>query len=127
MPNAREGLINVPIGSLIRSHREQRKLPLRQAAKEARVSASTLSRIERGAAHPDLATLRRLEEWMQMPLMQSSAKLPRRPPHAAVAANTITTCALHLRADPNLDEKAAEALVTILKSSYEALTTRRRR
>lgn len=127
MPDAHQGQPEVPIGKLLRTHREQRKIPLRKAAEEAHVSPSTLSRIERGTAIPDLATLQRLEEWMKMRLTTHPTKIPRTPPRAASAATTVATCELHLRADPNLDSEAAEALVTILKSSYDALTAHKRR
>lgn len=127
MPEAPQGHSEIAIGKLVREHRAQRNINLREAAEEAHVSPSTLSRIERGVATPDLATLRRLEEWMQMRLTQQPAQMPKTPPRASAAAKTIAGCELHLRADPNLDAEAADALVTILKSSYEALTSHKRR
>ena len=56
------------LGALLRGHRASRALTLRQAAEEVGVSASTLSRIEKGKVRPDLPTIQELVRWIGIPL-----------------------------------------------------------
>ena len=58
------------LSALIKAKRREKKIGLRAAADESKVSASTLSRLERGAATtlPDSETLTKLAKWLEVPL-----------------------------------------------------------
>lgn len=60
--------MNQAISKLVRTHRIGNGLTLRQAAEQCGITASTLSRIERGVGDPDTLTMRRLSEWAGVPL-----------------------------------------------------------
>src|SRR4051794_9238610 len=81
------------LGRLVREHRGRQSI--RQAAEEAGVSFSTVSRVEAGA-QPDLATFLRLCAWLEVPperFFRSGAQRP---------ADTLDAVASHLFADPRL-------------------------
>ena len=122
------------LGALVRSYRESRDIPLREAAKEVGLSPSTLSRVERGSAVPDLGTVERLMAWVGQPVA-SVVTVP--PPRAsrhprgssdtpAQSADTLATLEIQLRADPNLENDDAKALLDMFKSAYLHLVKRHR-
>lgn len=108
------------LADLVKRHRKHQGLSLRRAAEESRVSSSTLSRIERCEAKPDLDTVRLLVDWVGVSLESVAGRQVRRKKKRKVEqmASTLTNVEVHLRADPNLDEETAEALVDILKAAY---------
>ena len=98
------------------SQRQSRRLNWKQVAREAGISASTLTRIAQGK-RPDVDSLAALLAWSGLKADQfviSDARAPTRPdPLAQVTA--------YLRADPHLKPEAAAALEAVLKAAYEKL------
>ena len=113
------------IAGLIRAKRRQSKIGLRTAALESEISASTLSRIERGAATtlPDAETLAKLSKWLKVPVSRlmsdGSTSTNRKSPKLA----TPEQIEVYLRADKNLSQKTAEALSQMFKLLYNQMTT----
>lgn len=89
-------------------------LSIRQAAADAGVSFSTLSRVEAGA-HPDLATFTRLCAWLRVSparFFNPVTERERTPLEQAVT---------HLRADPRLSSEAWSQITSVLTGLYDAL------
>jgi len=98
------------------SERESRGKTWKQVAKEAKVSASTLTRMGQGK-RPDVDSLAALAAWSRLDVDQfvlgkESDKLLPEP---------LTRMTALLRADKNLTSDGAEALEAILKSAYSHL------
>ncbi|HZD13807.1 MAG TPA: hypothetical protein VE196_01445, partial [Pseudonocardiaceae bacterium] len=87
---------------------------LRQAAAEARVSFSTMSRVEAGA-QPDLASFTRLCAWLGMPPSRFFT------PVTARTSDPLEDVLAHLNTDPRLTVDAAAAISSVLKEMYAAL------
>jgi transcriptional regulator with XRE-family HTH domain len=105
--------------------RENNAQPLRDAADEAKISAATLSRLERGlsATLPDATTLNKLARWLEVPV---SKLLQERdaPSRSAAPESTLPEYVeVHLRADKNLSPKTAKALAEMFKALYEQAAT----
>src|SRR6266540_127585 len=100
------------LGQLVKQHRGHQSI--RQAAAEAGVSFSTLSRVEAGA-QPDLATFLRLCAWLGVPPERFFRSSTQR------AEDTIDRVTNHLFADPRLTAEAAEHIVGIVRDLYTAL------
>jgi transcriptional regulator with XRE-family HTH domain len=112
---AREQPSGIAVEELRRLVRERRgKLSIRQAAEDAGVSFSTLSRVEAGA-QPDLATFLQLCAWL--------GERPERffRPNAQRISDTIDQVTSHLIADPRLSPDAAERIVSVVRDLYDAL------
>lgn len=109
------------ISMLVKAKMRETGSGVRASAKEAGISAATLSRLERGLAAtlPDVATLEKLARWLGMTigdLLESKA------PKAGTKAPEVSTPELvevHLRADKNLAPKTAHALAQMFKVLYE--------
>ena len=110
------------ISAKIKAKRREDNIGLRAAALESKISASTLSRIERGAATtlPDTSTLTKLADWLDTSvnylldikeIEDKSAK-----------QTTPEIVHVHLRADKTLKPKTAESLATMFKMMYEQLS-----
>jgi transcriptional regulator with XRE-family HTH domain len=87
----------------------------KQVATETGVSASTLTRMAQGRK-PDAASLAALSAWAGLnpsDFVQAPYKAAR--PEALAQISTL------LRADPNLDANAAEAMDAIVRAAYERL------
>jgi transcriptional regulator with XRE-family HTH domain len=100
------------LGRLVKEHRGRQSV--RQAAEEAGVSFSTISRVEAGA-QPDLATFFRLCAWLEVPperFFRGGAQTP---------TDTLDTVASHLFADPRLSPAAAERIAQVVRDLYTAL------
>jgi transcriptional regulator with XRE-family HTH domain len=100
----------------LRRTRRQRNLSLREVAEEIGVSASTLSRLERGTGVPDLPTLTSLATWLDVDrdtLFGVRGKTQER--------STPATVEVLLRADKNLDPKTAKTLAKIFRTAYTEL------
>lgn len=111
----------------VRARRHELGLSLRGAAAKAGVSAPTLSRVERGGYLPERENLFRLLRWTGLELErqppageQTEAPRDVHPPEAP----TMEAVELHLRADRNLKEEDAEALVEMFRLAYERLRVR---
>lgn len=100
------------LGGLLRERRGH--LSLRQAAQEAGVSFSTLSRVEAGA-QPDLASFTRLCAWLGVPASRFFT------PVAPRATQPLDEALSHLQADPRLTPDAASAISSMLKTMYDSL------
>jgi transcriptional regulator with XRE-family HTH domain len=87
----------------IQAKRDQDGLTLRDAAQQSGVSYSTLSRLERAAAHPDVETLNHVLAWLGLPF---SRLVPGSEPVRA-----------HLRAPRNLVPGVAAALAEVAQSA----------
>jgi transcriptional regulator with XRE-family HTH domain len=100
------------LGPLLRERRGA--LSVRQAAEEAGVSFSTLSRVETGH-QPDLATFLRLCAWLGV----EPSRFVR--PTAARPKTTLDEVTKHLATDPRLGTVAAERIVAVVRDMYAAL------
>ncbi|WP_285748628.1 helix-turn-helix domain-containing protein [Lentzea sp. NBRC 105346] len=100
------------LAELLRDRRGN--LSIRQAAQEAGVSFSTLSRVEAGA-HPDLATFTRLCAWLGVSPSRFFTPVVER------EITPLDEAITHLRADPRLTADAAAKISSVLKDLYGAL------
>jgi transcriptional regulator with XRE-family HTH domain len=100
------------LGRLVREYRGRQSI--RQAAADAGVSFSTLSRVEAGA-QPDLATFLQLCAWLEVPPERFFRNGVRRP------TDTLDAVSEHLFADPKLSPDAAERIAHVVRDLYAAL------
>lgn len=111
-PGAVERLDVTQLGRLVRERRGQ--LSLRQAALDAGVSFSTMSRVEAGA-QPDLASFSQLCAWIGRSPGDFFTAVPAR------RVGSLDEAMSHLHADPRLTPQAAAAITGVLKEMYEGL------
>jgi transcriptional regulator with XRE-family HTH domain len=113
------------LGARIRHRRLASRLTVRQAAKQAGVSAATFSRVERGDHLPERENLLKLAEWASIHLkdLQLGADARPRPP-SQLKHPLPETVALHLRADKALKPDDAEMLADLFRTAYETLRRR---
>jgi transcriptional regulator with XRE-family HTH domain len=104
------------LGRLIAEKREEAKLSIREAAAEANVSFSTLSRVEAGA-QPDLTTFLNLCAWLGV----DPATFLR--PSQVRQADALEAVTQHLVTDPSLSREAAERIVTVVQEMYRAFAS----
>ncbi len=95
------------------SHRQARDMNWKQVASNAKVSASTLTRMARGK-RPDVDSLAALANWSGLKTDDFIRKED--PTREAEPLAQITA---YLRADPNLTPKSAAALKKIIEAAYE--------
>ena len=107
------------LGPMVRRHRSEHKLSLREASEESGVPFSTLSRIEKGRL-PDLVNFRRIVEWLGVPVDEFFS------PGASVEA-TPSVIAEHLKADPALPPAAATMIAGLVRDMYDSLAVPDRR
>lgn len=104
------------LAAMVRAKRGKRGL--RQTAREIDgLSASTLSRVERGKL-PDMDTFLSLCDWLEVKpnrFFQDSS-VSEEP-----AMETPEIIEAHLRADKELDPETAEALANMVKAAYRAV------
>ena len=105
--------------------RENDDQPLRDAANEAKISAATLSRLDRGLSTTlsDATTLNKLARWLGVSmseLLQEKKGSPNSPTPESTLPEYVE---VHLRADKNLAPKTAEALARMFKALYEQSVT----
>jgi len=111
---------------LLKGTRESRKLNLREVAAQTGISSSTLSRIERVEAEPDLRTVRAIVSWLGIPMERvvvGGLGVERKRAVAGSAAKQPALAPLNqvevqFRADPKLSPEAAEALIKIVRAAY---------
>lgn len=109
------------LGEIIKAKRQEAGLGLRAAAEESGISASTLSRLERGVgAAPDSETITKLSEWLEASvddlLFGGEAKFKE-----LEELSTPEIIAVHLRADKNLSPETATALADLFRAAYKQL------
>ena len=109
------------ISAKIKAKRRESGLGLRASAEESKISASTLSRIERGAATslPDAATLNKLADWLDTSVSSILGVEERNDNSPMLTTPEIVE--VHLRADKELNPKTAQSLATMFKMMYEQL------
>src|SRR5215831_16972876 len=92
--------------------RENDDQPLREAADEAKISAATLSRLERGlsATLPDATTLSKLAQWLGISMSELLQDKQARSKSSSPEITLPEYVEVHLRADKNLSPKTADAL-----------------
>lgn len=102
------------------SERQARRLTWKQVATEAKVAASTLTRMGQGK-RPDIDGLAALASWsrIDVQLFYRPADERRR------KAEPLTEITALLRADSNLSGDSARALESMLKSAYEHMRKKR--
>ncbi len=118
------------LSELIRSKRKSENLTLELAAKQSKVSAATLSRLERQqpkdkpSSTPDMRTIEALTRWLGVPLErvidvddEFSAKSATKKEQDNKPVPDIVEA--HLRADRNLNPVHAEALATMFRAVYQ--------
>lgn len=98
------------------AERESRKKTWKQVAREAEISASTLTRMAQGK-RPDVDSLAALVSWSGL----RSDDYMVRTEGAPDAPDTLTQVAGYLRADANLSPEAAEAIEKVLRATYNVL------
>jgi len=109
------------LGKRLRRVRKERELTLEQLSNETRISVATLSRVERGGSKEiDSGTLVQLCRWLgvQSEDFRLGAEPPKIPGRKAAPANTPEAVELYLRADKNLDQRAAALLAEMFKAAY---------
>lgn len=91
-----------------------RQLTWKKVAEQAKVPASTLTRMSQGR-RPDVDTLAALCAWSRLKTEDffrfEAGKQPVAEPLAQITA--------HLRADPKLSKEAAKALEAMIKTAYQ--------
>lgn len=107
------------LGPLLLQRRSDLGLSLREVSAQSLVPVATLSRVEQGRT-PDLATFRRLVEWLGLP--PERFLLP-----TARTVSTLDAIGEHLRLDPNLSPEDAEKIAGLVRTMYEALQQQERR
>lgn len=111
-PVAAQRLDLAQLAAMVRERRGS--LSLRQAAAEAGVSFSTLTRVEAGA-QPDLTSFALLCAWLGVSPTQFFAPIAER------EVAPIDEVIAHLSADPRLGPDAASKIVDVLRGMYDAL------
>lgn len=104
------------LGRLVRQKRADEELSIRQAAAQARVSFSTISRVEAGA-QPDLTTFTSLCAWLGVNPSRFFTPISRR------AQTPLDEAIEHLVTDPALTSGAAERIASVMRDLYQALAT----
>jgi transcriptional regulator with XRE-family HTH domain len=102
------------LGRLVRQKRNDSQLSIRQAAAIARVSFSTLSRVE-GGAQPDLATFMNLCAWLGVEPTRFFTPIARR------TLTPLDEAIEHLVTDPALSPEAADRIASVVRDLYGAL------
>jgi transcriptional regulator with XRE-family HTH domain len=107
------------LSALIKAKRREKKIGLRAAADESKVSASTLSRLERGATTtlPDSETLTKLAKWLEVQL-NSLFSDKNQPEGQEPSLSTPEVVEVHLRADRELSVETAQALAEMFRTLY---------
>ena len=101
--------------SALDAERKSRKHTWKRVAEEARVSASTLTRMAQGR-RPDVDSLAALVAWSGLSADTFVRNEQRRPEPGSLAM--IST---YLKSDPHLTPEAADALDELVKATYERM------
>lgn len=93
--------------------RLEREMSWKQVAKEAGVSASTLTRLAQGK-RPDMDSFTALVRWSG----RKADDFIRQPEGGSPPTDPIGQIAVYLRADSQLDAKTADAIERVLRATY---------
>lgn len=96
--------------------RNSQKKTWKQVAREAGISASTLTRMAQGK-RPDVDSLAALVNWSGLRADDYMVRTEGAPD----APDTLTQVLVYLRADANLSPDAAHAIEQVLRATYNAL------
>jgi transcriptional regulator with XRE-family HTH domain len=118
------------LGRLVQRKRISERLTLQQAAEQSKVSAATLSRLERLSTSktmkgpiPDTRTLTLVAHWLDVSLEEALEGGPKRPdinnPNIPQGGSTPEIVRAHLRADRNLDPTTAALLAEMFELAYK--------
>lgn len=117
------------LADYVQGKMDEEGLSLRQVARQARISAATLSRIlQKGKKRPrpEVDTLVKVIRWVGVPIENIiDTGLPQRG-DSNLEKSTPETIAVHLRADRNLSPEAAQAIAKMVKVAYEQFVSQRR-
>ncbi len=116
MPN--EGSIDMELVARLVSQKRKGQ-SLRDAAALIGISAPTLQRIEAGQL-PTPQVLLKIADWVGVPLDQ--LRKGTNPPR-----DTVAQIEVFLRADRNLDRKAADSIATIVREVYDGFVKGRKK
>jgi transcriptional regulator with XRE-family HTH domain len=108
---------------------DEEDFSLRQAAKKARVSAATLSRILRKGKRrptPDVDTLANIVRWVGIPIEKIIEGPALHPGTNNPPKSTLDEIQVHLRADKNLSADAARAIADMVRVAYDQFAKKRR-
>lgn len=113
------------ISGLIKAKRRETGIGLRKATEESGISASTLSRLERGqfASTPDTETLKKLSKWLGVSLSSLVNEKKERQVLKSPKLNTTEQVEVYLRADKDLSPDSADALATAFNVLYKQFTS----
>lgn len=101
--------------------RNQRKLSLREVAEETRVSASTLSRLERGQVPDSKRVIEKIADWLGVSVETGGGGAESRQPRDELRRSL----EVYLRAEKNLSEEVARAIADVAEAVMEHETRRR--
>ncbi len=101
------------LGPLLAQRRAEQNLSLREVSQLAKIPTATLSRIERGRT-PDLATFRRLVEWLGEPPERFFSSTER-------SISTPDAITGYLRLDAALAPEDADKIADLVKTMYDTL------
>ena len=125
-----EGHIDIgQLAKYIQWKMDEGDLSLRDAAREARVSASTLSRIlqkKKSRPSPDMETLTKIIHWVDIPMDKIMGTSIGRHAERKENRDTLEEIRVHLRADKNLSPEAARAIAHMIKVAYKQFAKTRR-
>lgn len=111
---------SIPDFELVRTRltqaRKHHGLSLRAVAEATDISAATLSRFESHKGNPDIETLTKLVDWLKVDRGDVFGAAPAQP------VDTPQAVEVHLRADPKLDPRTAQALAEGFRTMYERFT-----
>lgn len=113
------------LGVMLRAKRKTEGLKLRHVTEQTGISASTLSRIERGAGLPDRETIIKLSHWLNISVgdLLLDEKLPN---GAAQELSTPERITALLRADRRLSAEAATVMSEMFGQIYDAVAEKKR-
>lgn len=123
MAEDRPGLVDVAdLGRRLQRRRGAHGWSLRDVEEQlgGAITASSLSRIERGAI-PDPKNVPLLAKWLELPI--ELIGWPGQISSDAKDLNTPDVVEVHLRADRNLEPAAAEALSMMFRHLYEGVAS----
>jgi transcriptional regulator with XRE-family HTH domain len=103
--------------SALDATRQERSLTWKQVSNQAKVSASTLTRMGQGR-RPDVDSLAALANWSAL----DPVKFIRGGRRTSAKPETVAMISTYLRSDPNLNEAGATALEEVIKATYMRLT-----
>ena len=104
--------------SALDAERRSRRQTWKGVAEEARVSASTLTRMAQGR-RPDVDSMAALIAWSGL-----SADAFVRDIQAAPGPSSLSVISTSLKRDPHLTPEAAEALDELMKATYERMRSK---